>query len=93
MITPQNDFYLSVNSEWLENNPVANDYSCWGSFHVLANETLLKLKDILDNDNLGDEWQKVKLIWKPKSRHSTSKLKLRNSTSKPFFFSISTSAT
>jgi len=64
MALQQNDFYLYVNEEWLNNNPIPNDYSQWGSFHVLSNETLLKLKNILDNDTIGDDdWTKIKTLW------------------------------
>jgi putative endopeptidase len=64
MALQQNDFYLYINADWLNNNPIPNDYSQWGSFNVLANETLLKLKDILDNDKIGDnDWNKVRILW------------------------------
>ena len=64
MTLPQSDFYLSVNSEWLNNNPIPDDYSQWGSFNVLMNETSVKLKDILDNDTIGDnDWSKVRTLW------------------------------
>jgi predicted metalloendopeptidase len=65
MTSLQSDFYLSINEEWLNNNPIPNDHAQWGSFNVLMNETLLKLKNILDNDTMGDDdWNKVRTLWK-----------------------------
>ncbi len=62
------DFYLAVNQEWLTNNPIPDDYSSWGSFNVLSNNTLEKLRDILENTDKNDDaklddWSKVKLLW------------------------------
>ena len=65
MVLTCDDFYLAVNQEWLDNNPVPSDYSSWGSFSYLANSTLLQLKDILDNDNQeNQDWHQVKTLWK-----------------------------
>jgi predicted metalloendopeptidase len=64
MVLTCDDFYLAVNQEWLNNNPVPSDYSSWGSFSFLSNSTLLQLKDILDNDDQeNQDWQKVKTLW------------------------------
>jgi len=64
MTSLQSDFYLSINTEWLNNNPIPDDHVQWGSFNVLLNETLLKLQNILDNDiNGDDDWHKVRILW------------------------------
>ncbi len=68
------DFYLAINQKWLTENPIPDDYSAWGSFNVLSNETLIKLRDILDNDNLFNhdnwvDWSKVKLLWELGNDH------------------------
>lgn len=65
-MTHQSNFYLSINQEWLNNNPIPNDYSSWGSFHVLATETQKQLQEILNdnsNENDNNDWTKVKLLW------------------------------
>jgi predicted metalloendopeptidase len=29
------DFYSSINWDWLQSNPIPNEYTKWGNFHVL----------------------------------------------------------
>ena len=50
---PQDDFYRYVNKKWLDNNPVPNKYSRWGTFDILHEENLEKIKDLIKNKTNG----------------------------------------
>ena len=41
MVRAQDDFYQSVNEEWLAANPCPSDYSRWGTFEELNKVSLL----------------------------------------------------
>jgi putative endopeptidase len=45
---PQENFYLYANGNWLKKNPVPSTESRWGSFSVLNEDNLKKLREILD---------------------------------------------
>lgn len=65
---PKDDFYYHVNKEWLESNPIPNDYSRWGSFEVLIEETNKKVKKLFDEpdstlESTSDDWSKVLIMW------------------------------
>jgi len=47
---PGNDFNLYVNDNWLQDNEIPSDYSRWGSFEVLNQNTQDKIKEILEID-------------------------------------------
>jgi putative endopeptidase len=34
-VTPGNDFYQYANGSWLKNNPIPDEFSNYGSFHLL----------------------------------------------------------
>jgi predicted metalloendopeptidase len=46
-INPGDDFYQFVNNDWLQNNPIPDDYSRYGSFEKLNEENEAKLSDLL----------------------------------------------
>ena len=50
----QDDFYRYVNSNWLENNPIPDKYSRWGTFEALHEENLNKIKDLIENKASGE---------------------------------------
>jgi putative endopeptidase len=45
---PKHDFYNYANGTWLQNNPVPETESIWGSFNVLRDQTEAILKNILE---------------------------------------------
>jgi putative endopeptidase len=47
-VRPGDDFYKYVNGNWQKNNPVPPAYSEWGSFTILFDENLQKLKSIME---------------------------------------------
>lgn len=47
-VKPQDNFYLYANGNWLKKNPVPSTESRWGSFSVLNEDNLKKLREILD---------------------------------------------
>jgi len=44
---PGDEFYRFVNDGWLQNNPMPDEYSRYGSFEKLAEENEEKLYDLL----------------------------------------------
>ena len=62
-ITPGNDFNQYVNSKWMNKNPIPDDYNRWGSFEILIEETNNRLKDILTQDSLNSDHQKLKDLY------------------------------
>ena len=44
----QNDFYMWVNHDWLDNNPIPSDQQKWSSFNVLDLENKTKIRKILE---------------------------------------------
>jgi len=49
--TPQNDFYKYVNGKWEDKVIIPDDYSSWGISEVLYEETMQKLKNIIEKSN------------------------------------------
>src|ERR1017187_7197842 len=45
---PGNDFYMYANNGWLKKNAIPASESSWGSFNILHDEVLDKLKGILE---------------------------------------------
>ena len=50
----QDDLFLHVNGEWLKHTPIPDDKSNYGSFTILSDEALLKLRAIIDDAASGD---------------------------------------
>ncbi len=48
-VKPQQDFYEYVNGSWLKNNPVPASESSWGSFLILRDSTVTRLRHLLTN--------------------------------------------
>ncbi|MCL5028080.1 MAG: M13 family metallopeptidase [Bacteroidetes bacterium] len=46
-VSPATDFFEYVNGTWLKNTEIPAAYSGWGSFYILGDENLTKLKNIL----------------------------------------------
>lgn len=70
--SPQDDFYLFVNNEWLQDpkNVIPDDYSSWGGFTKLHDNTIkLQISLVQDLENrklqeLTEEESKIYAIWK-----------------------------
>lgn len=59
----KNDFYNYVNSKWLKKNPVPKKYSVWGSFHVLRDKNLKRLKKLISKKSEG-KFKKLDILYK-----------------------------
>jgi len=59
---PQEDFYNYVNNKWLKNNPIPNKYSVWGTFHVLRDKNLKRLKKLISNKTYG-KYKKLDVLY------------------------------
>jgi predicted metalloendopeptidase len=49
----QDDLFLHVNGEWLKHTPIPEDKSDYGSFTILIDETLLKIRDLVEEAAQG----------------------------------------
>ena len=50
-VIPGDDFYDFATKGWRDANPIPNDYVRYGSFDVLINTNLERVRDIAENDN------------------------------------------
>ena len=50
-INPGDDFYDYATRGWAERNPIPDDYTRYGSFDVLRNTNLERVREIAENDN------------------------------------------
>jgi putative endopeptidase len=78
MYTPQNNFYLWQNNDWLNDpkNQIPADYSTWGSFTQLRDNSLnqqIKILTKLNNDfdNLTTDEKKLAIIYKKRLQKYT----------------------
>ncbi len=53
-VRAQDDLFMHVNGEWLKHTPIPDDKSDYGSFTILSDETLLKVRQIIDDATQGD---------------------------------------
>ncbi len=60
-----NDFYTHVNWDWLKSNPIPNEYTKWGNFHVLLEQNQNRLREMLESDSASnsEEQQKLNILW------------------------------
>jgi putative endopeptidase len=64
-VAPGNDFYKYANGSWIKNNPISEEFSVYGSFHKLAEDNTLMLKDLFEqaasskDATPGSELQKI----------------------------------
>jgi putative endopeptidase len=56
-IKPGDDFFQYVNGTWIAHNPIPPEFSRWGAFNKLRDDTTLALRGILEG--LNDENQKL----------------------------------
>ncbi|MDR1861663.1 MAG: M13 family metallopeptidase [Candidatus Ancillula sp.] len=48
-VRPQDDLFRAVNGEWLENTTIPSDKPRWGSFDILAEESLKVQRELLED--------------------------------------------
>jgi putative endopeptidase len=63
MTNINDDFYTYVNYDWLNSNPIPNEYTKWSNFHVLHQLTQHRLKEILQVIPVTDEQLKLNILW------------------------------
>ena len=50
-VKPGDDFYAYATRGWAERNPIPDDYTRYGSFDVLRNTNLERVREIAESDN------------------------------------------
>ena len=62
---PGNDFYLYVNSNWIKDNPIPDDFQRWSIFEILNENNLEKTKNLFDNKYVQEdtEFDKAKTLY------------------------------
>merc|ERR1711991_1035343 len=60
-INPSDDFNKFVNGEWMKNNDIPSKYTRWGTFEILHEENLQKIKDLIINSS--DYFSKLKTYY------------------------------
>lgn len=60
----KDNFYKSINFDWLESNPIPSEYTKWGNFNVLHETNQHRLREILETNNTTDEENKLNILWK-----------------------------
>jgi putative endopeptidase len=63
-VRAQDDFFLNCNGKWLQQTAIPADKSGWGTFYELQDETLPRLRGIIEatakgNNKAGSEAQKI----------------------------------
>jgi putative endopeptidase len=57
-VSPSTDFFEYANGNWLKKTEIPPAYSGWGSFYILNNDNLDKLKNILAEVEKKSDWKK-----------------------------------
>ncbi len=63
-IKPSEDFNLYVNGTWKKNNKIPDKYTKWGSFEILHEENLQKLKYLVEDCTKNDIYKNIGIIYK-----------------------------
>ena len=58
---PKRDFNLFVNGKWLKNNPIPAKYTRWGTFEVLYEENLQKIKNLIESSK--DDFENLNILY------------------------------
>lgn len=61
--TVTENFFKSVNFNWLESNPIPNEHTRWNNFMVLRETNQSRLKEILESHNSTEEQKKLNILW------------------------------
>ncbi len=56
-VSPATDFFEYANGNWLKKTEIPAAYSGWGSFYILNNDNLDKLKNILTEVDRKSDWK------------------------------------
>lgn len=74
----KDNFYLHVNEKWLKNNPIPKKYTKWGSFQVLFEENLKKIKHLIKYKTNNEKYSKIKILYNEfMNRKKINTLKLK----------------
>lgn len=60
-VSPSEDFNLFVNGKWMEKNDIPSKYTRWGTFEILHEENLQKIKNIIENSD--GYYEKLKIYY------------------------------
>ena len=61
-VEPSDDFACYVNGKWQKNNPIPKKYTKWGTFEILHEENLNKLKDIVSS-KCEDKYKNLNILY------------------------------
>ena len=79
----KDNFYKYVNKKWIKNNPIPDNYTRWGTFEILHEQNLKRLKKIMtkkynNNNNNNNKFKKINTLYKEfMNTKKINKLKLK----------------
>ena len=79
-VSPADNFFLYVNQNWLDNNPIPSDFNRWGSFNILDELNKERVKKILEETYPKDsDYNKFSILYNQgldiESRKNTNEIK------------------
>src|SRR3989338_9229249 len=61
-VKPGKDFFHYSVGGWLKRNPIPAEYSSWGSFNILAEENLHRLRGVMEKKEKGGAGHMAQLV-------------------------------
>jgi putative endopeptidase len=62
-VDPSDDFAEFVNGNWKKNNKIPEKYTKWGTFEILHEDNLKKLKEIVESSTKDDIYKNIGILY------------------------------